>query len=57
MLEGVVQTFESPTGPILAAVGPLQFEVFKFRLQSEYVVELRMEPLAWHSVRWVDAAD
>ncbi len=57
MLEGVVQTFETPTGPILAAVGPLQFEVFKFRLQSEYGVELRMEPLAWHSVRWVDAAD
>jgi peptide chain release factor 3 len=57
MLEGVVQAFETPTGPVLAAVGPLQFEVFKFRLMSEYSVDVKMEPVSWHSVRWVDPAD
>ncbi|MBI4061925.1 MAG: peptide chain release factor 3 [Elusimicrobia bacterium] len=38
---------------LLAAVGPLQFEVAQFRLLSEYGVESRLEPMAWTIARWV----
>jgi hypothetical protein len=38
---------------LLAAVGPLQFEVAQFRLQSEYGVESRLEPMPWTLARWV----
>ncbi|MDO8756484.1 MAG: EF-Tu/IF-2/RF-3 family GTPase, partial [Elusimicrobiota bacterium] len=38
---------------LLAAVGPLQFEVAQFRLQSEYGVESRLEPMGWTIARWV----
>ncbi|MDA0673685.1 MAG: peptide chain release factor 3, partial [Cyanobacteria bacterium] len=47
--EGAVQIMfsadESKRDPILAAVGQLQFEVVQFRLQNEYNVETRIEPL------------
>ena len=43
--EGVVQSFRlkdaSPRGPLLGAVGPLQFEVVQYRLQTEYGAESR----------------
>jgi peptide chain release factor 3 len=56
--EGVVQALTlkhafSPV-PVLAAVGPLQFEVFKWRLESEYGAEARMEPAPWNNIRWLD---
>jgi len=56
--EGVVQALTlkgalSPV-PVLAAVGPLQFDVFKFRLESEYGAETRMEPAPWNTIRWLD---
>jgi peptide chain release factor 3 len=38
---------------LLAAVGPLQFEVAQFRLLSEYAVESRLEPMAWTLARWI----
>ncbi len=38
---------------LLAAVGPLQFEVAQFRLQSEYGVESRLEPMPWTLARWI----
>ncbi len=38
---------------LLAAVGPLQFEVAQFRLQSEYGVESRLESMAWTLARWI----
>ena len=41
---------------LLAAVGPLQFEVAQFRLQSEYGVESRLEPMAWTLARWIGPA-
>ena len=50
--------------PILAAVGPLQFEVVQSRLLSEYGVDVNLEPMAFTCARWalagwdaVDAAD
>jgi peptide chain release factor 3 len=54
--EGVVQQMEIGTGqvktPILAAVGPLQFEVVQYRLKSEYGAESRLEKARWQLVRW-----
>ncbi|MBL7994184.1 peptide chain release factor 3 [bacterium] len=55
--EGVVQSFYIKNSyektPLLAAVGPLQFEVVQFRLESEYGAECRLEPTNWKLVRWV----
>ena len=39
--------------PLLAAVGPLQFEVVQYRLQSEYGAESRLEQAPWTVVRWL----
>ena len=56
--EGVVQGFElkgmGQRIQILAAVGPLQFEVVQFRLESEYGAASRLEPTEWKILRWVD---
>jgi peptide chain release factor 3 len=38
--------------PLLAAIGPLQFEVFQYRLQAEYAAESRLETASWQWVRW-----
>ncbi len=41
--------------PILAAVGQLQFDVVRARLEAEYGVETRIEPLVYEHARWVRA--
>jgi peptide chain release factor 3 len=55
--EGVIQALylrnSSVKTPLLAAVGPLQFEVVQFRLESEYGAESRLEAAPWHVVRWL----
>ena len=54
--EGVVQLLRSPepmSQPILAAVGPLQFDVVQYRLQSEYGAESRLEMAPWSLLRWI----
>ena len=55
--EGVVQMFRGPDAgqgmPILAAVGPLQFDVVQFRLESEYGAQSRLEMASWSLIRWV----
>ena len=55
--EGAIQLFYPVTSgsrePILAAVGILQFDVVRFRLESEYNVETIMEPLGYSAARWV----
>jgi peptide chain release factor 3 len=55
--EGVIQTLTldetSGRGPLLAAVGPLQFEVVQYRLKSEYGADSRMEPAGLTALRWV----
>ena len=55
--EGAVQilydTDESKRDPILAAVGQLQLEVVQHRLENEYGVETRLEPLGFQVARWV----
>jgi peptide chain release factor 3 len=55
--EGVVQSFTARHGPpgatLLAAVGPLQFEVVQYRLKSEYGAESRLEPAPWQILKWL----
>ncbi len=55
--EGAIQIFqEFNTGMeeiIVGVVGTLQFDVLKFRLESEYGVEIRLEPLPYEHIRWI----
>jgi peptide chain release factor 3 len=55
--EGLAQPFELPGShqyvPLLGAVGPLQFEVLKYRLESEYGAECQVEMTNWRVVRWM----
>jgi peptide chain release factor 3 len=55
--EGVMQVFELPDQvqkiPLLAAVGPLQFEVVQYRLESEYGAESRLETASWDAFKWL----
>ena len=56
--EGAIQIFqEYNTGMeevIVGVVGILQFDVLKFRLESEYGVEIRMERLPYEHIRWIE---
>jgi peptide chain release factor 3 len=55
--EGAIQLFYPVSSgrrePILAAVGALQFDVVRFRLETEYTVETSIESLNFSAVRWV----
>lgn len=54
--EGVVQAFELKHSlvriPLIGAVGPLQFDVLKYRLEAEYGAECRIEPAPWSLACW-----
>jgi peptide chain release factor 3 len=54
--ERVARRFEpvggSPGVTLLAAVGPLQFEVLVHRLKNEYGAESRLETAPWKIARW-----
>ena len=39
---------------IVGVVGVLQFDVLKFRLESEYNVEIRLENLPYEHIRWIE---
>ncbi len=58
--EGVVQVFHlrdsAQKVPLLAAVGPLQFEVVQYRLESEYGAASQLETAPWQSLRWLPPA-
>ena len=57
LLEGVAQAFylkdTASRVPLLAAVGPLQFEVLQYRLETEYGAETRREAAPFTAVRWL----
>ncbi|MBJ8340494.1 peptide chain release factor 3 [Antrihabitans sp. YC3-6] len=57
--EGVVQVLRNEirgdAAPVLAAVGPMQFEVVSARMKAEFNVEARMEPLGYGIARRTDA--
>jgi peptide chain release factor 3 len=59
--EGSIQLFRAPTAregdAVLGAVGELQFEVTRHRLQTEYGVDARLEPLSFEYARWVAKKD
>ena len=53
--EGVTQLFETGMGgsALLGAIGPLQFEVLKHRMENEYGAEVVVEQCPWSIVRWL----
>ncbi|HSJ14888.1 MAG TPA: peptide chain release factor 3 [Longimicrobiales bacterium] len=55
--EGAAQVFFATTHagpePLVGAVGRLQFEVLLHRLENEYGVSARLQPLSWSHARWV----
>ncbi|MFV0364701.1 MAG: peptide chain release factor 3 [Suipraeoptans sp.] len=56
--EGAIQIFQEINSGmeelIVGVVGTLQFDVLKYRLESEYNVEIRMENLPYAYIRWVE---
>ncbi|NMH78101.1 peptide chain release factor 3 [Pseudonocardia xinjiangensis] len=58
--EGVIQVLSSDLrgdqAPVLAAVGPLQFEVVTARLESEFRAPVTLETLSYSVTRRTDAA-
>jgi peptide chain release factor 3 len=57
--EGTIQLYQPARGgdPILGAVGRLQLEVVKYRLENEYDVDARLEPMQCEFARWVARED
>lgn len=53
--EGTIQLYKSWNGGdyIIGAVGQLQFEVFQFRMENEYNVEIQFEPIGSKVARWI----
>jgi peptide chain release factor 3 len=55
--ERVVQAIYIPDSgqrvPLLAAVGPLQFEVVQYRMQTEYGADCRLDSAPWQVMRWI----
>ncbi|EFE79066.1 peptide chain release factor 3 [Streptomyces filamentosus] len=58
--EGVVQVLVSDArgdqAPVLAAVGPMQFDVVSARMAGEFSAPVRLEVLPYHLARATDAA-
>jgi len=54
--EGAIQLYRtySTDEYILGAVGQLQFEVFKFRMENEYNSEVEMTPIGSRTARWIN---
>ncbi len=61
--EGAIQLFypvmSGRREPVLGAVGVLQFDVVRYRLEAEYHVKTEIESLSYSAARWVrgDAAE
>ncbi len=57
--EGAIQIFKLPYAGmeevIVGVVGTLQFDVFQYRMRSEYGVELRLSPLPYDHLRRIAA--
>ena len=56
--EGAIQIFQEFNTRmeeiIVGVVGVLQFDVLKFRLENEYNVDIRLEPLPYEHIRWIE---
>ena len=59
--EGAIQIFHEPDSGmeevIVGVVGVLQLEVFEYRMQNEYNVDLFKEGLPYSYIRWIDNKD
>jgi peptide chain release factor 3 len=59
--EGAAQVFfadgDSSATPILGAVGLLQFDVMRFRLEHEYGAACRLERIALGHPRWISGSE
>ncbi|GGE43777.1 peptide chain release factor 3 [Pullulanibacillus camelliae] len=57
--EGAVQIYKTERFEeyILGVVGQLQFDVFKYRMEAEYNVELDIQPMSFHIARWLMSED
>jgi peptide chain release factor 3 len=59
--EGTIQLYRPRAGHsgelLLGAVGQLQLEVVKYRMASEYDVQVRIESVPQHLARWVSRVD
>ena len=57
--EGLMQVFRMRHGrdPVVGVVGALQFDVIVSRLENEYGVKSRVEPMNYHAARWMDPFD
>ena len=57
--EGAIQIFKVPNSGmeevIVGVVGVLQFEVFQYRMKTEYGVDLRMQSLPYEEIRVIDS--
>ena len=57
--EGAIQIFKVPNSGmeevIVGVVGTLQFDVFQYRMKSEYGVDLRMESLPYEEIRLIES--
>ncbi len=52
--EGAIQVYHTEFNEIvIGAVGQLQFEVFKYRIENEYNAPLRMESLDYSVAQWI----
>ncbi len=59
--EGAIQIFREISSGleeiIVGVVGTLQFDVFKYRMENEYNVEIRSENLSYTFIRWIENED
>ncbi len=59
--EGAIQIFQEVGSGmeeiIVGVVGVLQFDVLKYRLENEYNVEIKLEPLPYEHIRWIENKD
>jgi peptide chain release factor 3 len=57
--EGAIQIFKLPNSGmeevIVGVVGVLQFEVFQYRMKTEYGVDLRIEHLPYEEIRLIES--
>ena len=56
--EGAIQIFQEIASGmeeiIVGVVGTLQFDVFQYRMENEYNVDISMQSLPYSHIRWID---
>ncbi len=59
--EGAIQIFQDPNGGmeevVVGVVGVLQFDVFEYRMNNEYNVDIRMQRMPHQFIRWIENDD